>query len=76
MTTTINKTIGIGDAGLPFNVSIDVEYEQQGNLIMVTDWQEDASPYDNPPDKWWDRIKEIIAEFFYEQDDNNEVVFK
>jgi hypothetical protein len=76
MTTTINKTIGIGDAGLPFNLSIDVEFEQQGNLIIVTDWMEDASPYDNPPDKWWDRMKEIIADFFYDQNEHYQVQFQ
>lgn len=41
MNIVINKTIGIGDAGLPFNVTIDVEYEQKLNEITVTDWMED-----------------------------------
>ena len=76
MTATINKTIGIGDAGWPFDVSIEVEYEKQYNLIIVTDWMEDKSPYDNPPELWFERMKEIIADFFYEQNENYQVHFQ
>jgi hypothetical protein len=76
MNVTINKEIGIGDAGLPFDVSIEVEYEQQDNQITVTDWMEDKSPYDNPPEKWYDRMKELIADFFYDQNESYTVVFK
>lgn len=75
MNVTINKTISIGDAGLPFNVSIDVDYVKNGNDIIVTDWMEDASPYDNPPEKWYKRMEELISDFFYEQDPNSEVLF-
>jgi hypothetical protein len=71
MNTTIKKTFGIGDAGLPFTVSIDVEYEQQGNKVFVTDWTEDRSPYDNPPELWYEQMKEIIDEHFI----NDIVVF-
>lgn len=76
MDTIIHKTIGIGDAGWPFDVSINVEYERQGWLIIITDWMEDESPYDNPPELWWDRMKEIISDFFYEQDKRYEVIFQ
>lgn len=75
MNVKIDKTIGIGDAGLPFDVSIDIEYEQDGSNITVTYWWEEESPYDNPPESWYERMKEIIDDFFYEQDENNKVVF-
>lgn len=77
MQTTINKIIGIGEAGLPFDVSIDVEYEiQEGTLIIVTDWMENESPYDNPPEKWYERMKEIICDFFYDQNKDNQGIFQ
>lgn len=76
METTIKKTIGIGDAGLPFDVSIDVQYEKHDNIITVTDWLEDASPYDNPTDKWYRRMEDIISDFFYEQDKTDQVLFR
>jgi hypothetical protein len=73
----INKTIGIGDAGLPFDVSIDIDYERQSNVIVVNDWMEDTSPYDNPPESWYLRMREVISEFFYDQDESiTNVVFK
>ncbi len=76
MNIIIDKTIGIGDAGLPFDVSIDVDYEKEGNLIKVTDWMEDGSPYDNPPELWYERMKEIISEYFYEQNEEYNVIFE
>jgi hypothetical protein len=76
MKVTINKTIGIGDAGLPFDVSIEVDYEQNGNSIIVTDWMEDNSPYDNPPEKWYERMKEVISEYFYDQNESYNVRFE
>jgi hypothetical protein len=76
MVTTINKTIGIGDAGLPLDVSIDVTYEKQSNLITVIYWMEEQSPYDNPPELWFARMKEIISEYFFEQSEDNQVVYK
>lgn len=75
MNIVINKTIGIGDAGLPFNVTIDVEYEQKLNEITVTDWMERESPYDNPPELWFERMKEVIEDFFYDQDKDLNVTF-
>jgi hypothetical protein len=75
MNVKIDKTIGIGDAGLPFNVSIDVDYEQNGNNITITYCMEEESPYDNSPEKWYERIKEIIEDYFYDQDKNNKVIF-
>lgn len=76
METIIHKTLGIGDAGLPFDVSINVEYEKQGSLIIVTDWMEDKSPYDNPPQLWYERMEEIISDFLYEQDNVSQVMFQ
>ena len=76
MNATITKTIGIGDAGWPFDVSIDVEYEQQGLAISVTYWMEDTSPYDNPPNSWFERMKELIDDYFYELNENFQVTFK
>lgn len=75
MTATINKTIGIGDAGLPFDVSIEVEYEQKDNLIVVNYWMEDESPYDNPPESWYARMKELIDDYFYELNRDFKVEF-
>lgn len=72
----INKTIGIGDAGLPFDVTINVDYEQDGNKITVTYWEEDKSPYDNPPDSWYSRIEEVIEDYFFDQDNQYYVIFK
>lgn len=72
MNITINKTIGIGDAGLPFGVTIDVEYEQHGNTVLVIDWMERESPYDNPPELWYAQMREIIDEHFL----SNRVVFQ
>lgn len=76
METTIHKTIGIGDAGLPFDVSIEVEYEQQGSLIIVTDWMEDKSPYDNPPQLWYERMEDVISDFFYDDNQVTQVMFQ
>jgi hypothetical protein len=76
MTATIKKTIGIGDAGLPFDVSINVDYAQEGNEITVTHWMEDESPYDNPPDLWYKRMEEVIEDYFFDQDKNLNVIFK
>ena len=75
MNVVIQKTIGIGDAGWPFDVSIDVEYEQQGTEILVEYWMEDESPYDNPPENWFHRMKEIIEDYFYEQNPHFNVHF-
>lgn len=76
MNTTITKEIGIGDAGLPFDVSIEVEYEEkEPHIIIVTDWMENSSPYDNPPESWYYRMMDIIMDYFYEQNNENTVVF-
>jgi hypothetical protein len=75
MNATINKTVRVGDAGTPFDVTIEVEYEKQYNLIIVTDWCEDNTPYDNPPDSWWEKMKELISEYFYDQNEHFQVEF-
>jgi hypothetical protein len=76
MNAIIQKTIGIGDAGLPFDVTINVEYEEQHNVFFVTDWMEDECPYDNPSEKWYARMQDIILDFFYDRNQNFKVVFK
>lgn len=76
MQVTINKTIGIGDAGTAFNLSLNVEYEQDGNVITVIDSNENETPYDNPPEKWYKRMEQIIEDHFFEQDKDSKVIFK
>lgn len=75
MNVNIQATISIGDAGFPFDTNINVDYEQHGNNITVIDWMEDGSPYDNPPQLWYEQVKEKIADFFYDQSTNYEVKF-
>lgn len=67
MEIVINKEIGIGDAGLPFDVTIDVTFEQVGKVIIVSDWLERESPYDNPSELWFERMKEVIQDYFFDQ---------
>lgn len=75
-TTTIIATLNIGDAGIPFDTKIDVDYEQIGNDIVVTYWMEDKSPYDNPPPLWYKMIEEKIDEYFYELCSDYKVTFQ
>lgn len=73
---TINATINVGDAGTPWPVSIDVDYDQVGNVISVVDWLEDSSPYDNPPELWYAQVRDKISDYFYDLNKDYEVVFQ
>lgn len=75
MNIQIHRTISVGDAGTPYNIEIDIHYNQDGNEITVTDWMEDGSPYDNPPELWYKQVKESIEDYFYEQDKELNVTF-
>ena len=75
MNVVLNKTIGLGDSGLPFSLIIDVEYERKGNHITVFSCLERQTPYDNPPESWYRRMEEIVSEYFYEQDEELNVSF-
>lgn len=75
MNITINKTIKVGDAGTPYSVSINIDYEQDGNEITITDNIAEGGPYDNPPDLWYKQIEEAIEDYFYEQDKDLNVSF-
>jgi hypothetical protein len=73
---TIKKEIGIGDAGLPFNLSLNIYFEIQDGIVLIHECIEDSSPYDNPPEIWYERMKEISDDFFYELNPNLKVVYK
>lgn len=76
MNATFNATINIGDAGVPFHVSIDVEYQKFNDSILIIDWMEDDCPYDNPAQLWFDQIMDAIDDFFFEHESELPVVFR
>lgn len=72
---TIEKTFSIGDSGMPFHCSIDVEYTETDRDIIVHYCMEDESPWDNPPELWYKMIEEAVSEYFYELNPNKEITF-
>jgi hypothetical protein len=76
MNTVIQATINVGDAGDPFDISIVVDYEKYNDSILVIDWMEDDSPYDNPPNLWYTQVMEAVEDYFYSLSPNLKVVFK
>lgn len=75
MNIKIHRTIKVGDAGTPYHIEIDLDYNQDGNEITVIDWMEDGSPYDNPPELWYAQVKESIEDYFYDVDKDLNVTF-
>ena len=61
---------------MPFDVSIETEYDIKDNIVIVTYWMEDENPYDNPSEKWFYRMKEIIEDYFYEENKDYKVIYK
>jgi hypothetical protein len=76
MEIIVSKTIGIGDAGFPFHLVVDVVYEIENSVIIITECIERESPYDNPPESWYTRIREIVDDFFYDTHPNCNIIFK
>jgi hypothetical protein len=62
----IRKSINLGDADVPFDLTIDVDYERQGSKVLITYCIERECPYDNPPESWYRRIEQIVEDYFYE----------
>lgn len=60
----IEKEISWGYAGMPVEVSISVDYEQQGQAVIITDWSENNAPFDHPSEIWWETLQEEIEGYF------------
>jgi hypothetical protein len=59
----IDTSIGIGDAGIPVDVTIHVWYRVDGDTVVVTSSEDEVS-LDNVPHWWPEKIGDIIEESF------------
>lgn len=71
----IFKTIDVGESGMPFDLVIDVDYYETDHRVIITYSQEENTPYDNPPDKWYKRVEEIIEAYFDDLLPHKKVIF-
>lgn len=62
-TKTIETVIRVGDAGIPYDVTISVWYTAHETSVVIHNSEDEGGP-DNPPNWWPEKIGQIIEESF------------